>query len=184
MRLQVVISDQVIIFLQSVFGGAIIAFIYDIFRLKRKVVKTKGFALNIEDFAYWVIVSFVMFAVVFYSNEGELRGFIILGAIIGVVLYILLLSSLIMNILTTIVNFIIKVIIRVWKIIILPIRIIVKVLLVPIKLLLKGQSKTIKGSLTNISGQLKKRSSSKSLKSVSRHIPKIVVQKAKNEIEE
>jgi len=65
----------------------IIAFIYDAFRIKRRAVKTSALVTYIEDIIYWIIVSIIMFAVVYYSNEGEIRGYLFLGTILGAVLY-------------------------------------------------------------------------------------------------
>ena len=158
--MQVIISDQVIIFLYSIIGGALIALVYDIFRLKRRAIKTIGIFLHIEDLVYWIIVAFIMFAVVFYSNEGELRGYIVLGTFIGVVLYILLLSRLIMNILTTTVKFLINFIKRAFKLVISPIIIIIKILLVPLKIPLKGLNKLFNKFFMKIFMKLFKKSKS------------------------
>ena len=61
----------------------IIAFIYDVFRI-RKAIRTSNIIVYFEDFIYWILVALVLF-VVYISNEGELRGYLIVGAIIGII---------------------------------------------------------------------------------------------------
>ena len=51
-------------------GGMLIAFIYDLFRVKRKTIRTKTLGVVIEDFLFWILAALVMFSVVYYSNEG------------------------------------------------------------------------------------------------------------------
>ena len=86
------VSSQVYIFICSIAGGMLIAFIYDLFRIKRKAVKTRSIFIHIEDFAYWIVVALVMFTCVYLSNDGQVRGYIFIGSTIGVVLYVLLFS--------------------------------------------------------------------------------------------
>lgn len=90
------ISSQVTIFLCTVIGGAAIALIYDLFRILRKAVRTGGLFIYIEDLLYWLIVSIIMLLTIYYSNDGELRAFMFIGACIGVTLYALLLSRIVM----------------------------------------------------------------------------------------
>ena len=59
----------------------LIAFIFDLFRIKRKAVETGNLLTYIEDLLYWIIAALVMFAVVYLANEGELRGYIFLGVV-------------------------------------------------------------------------------------------------------
>ena len=87
MELWVSVSNQAYVFLSCVLGGMIIAFVYDIFRVRRKAIKSGNLIVYFEDFIYWIIVALVLFAVVYRSNEGEIRGYLILGVIIGIILY-------------------------------------------------------------------------------------------------
>lgn len=91
------ISSQATIFLCTVIGGAAIALIYDLFRILRKAVRTGGLFIYVEDLLYWLIVSIIMFLTIYYSNDGELRAFMFIGACIGVILYSLLLSRIVMS---------------------------------------------------------------------------------------
>ncbi len=90
------VCSQVIIFLYTVAGGAVAALVYDLFRIFRKAVRTGSFVTYVQDLLFWLIVSVIMFLTIFYSNDGELRAYLFIGACIGVVLYALLLSRIVM----------------------------------------------------------------------------------------
>ncbi|HHW31414.1 MAG TPA: spore cortex biosynthesis protein YabQ [Clostridiaceae bacterium] len=136
------VSIQALIFLYSVAGGIAIAFVYDIFRIKRKTVKTSNFITYVEDIIYWLIVALIMFVVLYYGNEGEIRGYIFIGAIIGVILYALLLSRIIMKILLTTIKILGIIIRETWRVISYPFKIIFRILRIPARFLLR-QSKKI-----------------------------------------
>lgn len=129
--MQVSVSNQACIFLYSVIGGMLIAFIFDLFRIKRKAIKTSNIVIYIEDFFYWIIASLVMFGVVYLSNDGELRGYIFLGTVIGAFLYIVLLSRLVIKISLKLLRLIYVTVKTVWKIVSYPVRFLLKVLSVP-----------------------------------------------------
>lgn len=127
------VSSQAYIFLCSVVGGAAIALLYDIFRILRKAIRTGNLATYLEDLVFWILVAVVMFATVYYSNEGELRSYIFLGTFLGVVLYALLLSKAVMNSSLFIIR-IVKGIIRIiWTVVTFPFRMILRVLAIPAK---------------------------------------------------
>lgn len=115
----------------------IIAFIYDIFRVRRKTIKSSNVLVYFEDFIYWIIVALVMFAVLYYSNEGEIRGYLILGTVLGIVLYVVLLSNVVMKIFLFFVRIIYKIVVTIFSIILLPLKIICKVCMAPVKIIFK-----------------------------------------------
>lgn len=120
------------------------AFIYDVFRIKRKTVRTRSISIYIEDFIYWIIVAVVMFGVVYYSNDGELRGYIFIGVLIGVVLYILLLSKLVVKVSVFAIQLTVKLVKKVLFVITYPFRVILRILWIPCKFLLKTMIKWTK----------------------------------------
>lgn len=113
----------------------LIAFIYDAFRIKRRAVKTRGISIYFEDFLYWIIVTLVMFGVVYRINDGEIRGYIFLGTLLGLILYILLLSRIVINLFMAIIRVIIRVIRVLWYIVSFPLKIIFRILRIPCRAL-------------------------------------------------
>lgn len=131
------VNNQAYIFLCAVLGGMLIAFLYDLFRIRRKALKTNLAIIYIEDFVYWILVALIMFGVVYFSNDGELRGFIFLGAFLGVVLYVLLLSKLVVGSAMFIIRLICRILKAVWSVLTYPFRVTFRILRVPARFISK-----------------------------------------------
>lgn len=138
------IANQVYIFLYAIAGGALAAFLYDIIRIKRRTFKTGVIIVNLEDILYWFTVAILMFLVVYNSNNGEIRGYFFLGNIIGVMLYLSLLSRLIIASSVAIINFIKRILKFIWKVLCYPFIFLYKIISVPVGFLLKGIFKIMK----------------------------------------
>lgn len=140
----VTVQSQVYIFLYSILGGVLIAFIYDLFRIKRKAVKTAIVFIYLEDLIFWIIVAIIMFVVVYLSNEGEVRGFIFIGTLLGIILYIALFSKIVINSSMFVLRIIFKVFYFVWVIISYPFRIVFKMVGYPVRFFVKIARKYMK----------------------------------------
>ena len=140
-KLFLTVGNQAYVFLCLVLGGMIIAFIYDVFRIRRKAIKTSNLIVYFEDFVYWILVALVLFAVVYISNDGELRGYLLIGAFIGIILYSLLLSKIIMTIFLFIIKIVYKFFSIVFIILLFPLKILFKILKVPAKIIYNGLKK-------------------------------------------
>jgi spore cortex biosynthesis protein YabQ len=88
-----ILSSQIYPFFYSISSGIFIAFLYDIFRIKRKVVGSGKISILIEDFLYWLFAGIIIFITIFCGCNGILRGYIFIGIIFGVILYIVVLSK-------------------------------------------------------------------------------------------
>jgi spore cortex biosynthesis protein YabQ len=138
------IGSQIHVFLYSVAGGILIAFIYDIFRLKRRAVKTAAVFIYLEDIAFWMVVAVIMLAVLYYGNEGEIRGYIFLAVIFGVFIYLLLLSKIVMNVFMFILKIIYRIFSFVINIMVWPIRVILRFLSIPARVIMRFSHTCIK----------------------------------------
>lgn len=103
------IENQGYLFLIFVLNGVIIGLLFDFFRILRKTIKTKDFVTYIQDFLFWILTGIIILYSTFTFNNGEIRLFLFVGIIIGVTLYMLLISSYIIKIFVTIFNFIKKI---------------------------------------------------------------------------
>ena len=124
------ICRQTYIFLLSCLAGIFSGFIFDIFRIKRKLIKTSDIVVYIEDIVYWLIISVVLFILMYYSNESEIRSYILFGNFIGVIIYIFIFSKYVFFCLMKIINVLLK-------LIKFPIKIIVRFFRIPIKIVLR-----------------------------------------------
>jgi spore cortex biosynthesis protein YabQ len=138
------VSSQAYIFFCSIIGGIAIALVYDIFRILRKAVKTGNFVTYLEDILFWVIVAVVMFATVYYSNEGELRSYIFLGAILGVVLYAMLLSKAVMNSSLFIIKVFTTIVKTIWIVLSFPFKMVLRLLSIPLRAVGKLTGKSLR----------------------------------------
>ena len=112
-------NNQAYIFIVFTIVGVIIGVIFDIFRISRKTFKTNDLVTHIEDILFWIITGFIIIYSMYVFCDGELRFFMIIGILIGTIMYLLTLSKYVIKISVAIIN-IIK------KIIIVPIRIVFK----------------------------------------------------------
>lgn len=74
--------------LASVLTGAGMAFLYDIFRLFRRLIRHGRFAVDLEDILYWAVCFGISFALLYYGNNGVIRFAAVLGAAVGMLVYV------------------------------------------------------------------------------------------------
>ncbi|MEG0813855.1 MAG: spore cortex biosynthesis protein YabQ [Clostridium sp.] len=67
--------------------GMILMTVYDCLRFFRMVVHHKNLWTGIEDVIYWIFCSIVTFMLLLNQNDGALRGYVIVGVLLGMVLY-------------------------------------------------------------------------------------------------
>jgi len=126
------VSEQVIVFLSTAISGMVIALVYDLFRIFRKAVRTGSLVTFVQDILYWLIASVIMFITIYYSNDGELRGFLFLGAFLGVIIYALMFSKAIMSSSLFIIRITKKTVRFISFIVSYPFRFIIKLIMVPL----------------------------------------------------
>ncbi|PYG88259.1 spore cortex biosynthesis protein YabQ [Ruminiclostridium sufflavum DSM 19573] len=131
------IADQVYIFLYAIVGGAIAAFFYDFLRIKRRTIKTNAVIVAFEDILYWLAAAVFLFVTVYISNGGEMRGFIFIGNIIGVLLYESIFSNIIIASSVMIINILKRLLLFIFKVLSYPFIMLYKVIKAGMTLLYK-----------------------------------------------
>ena len=91
------VINQAYVFLIFVLNGLLIGFIFDIFRILRLSFKTKDFITYIEDILFWILTGGIILYSIFMFGSGEIRFYMFLGLIIGIVLYMTLFTTYIVN---------------------------------------------------------------------------------------
>lgn len=129
----ILIAEQVYIFLYAILAGCIVTFLYDIIRIKRRAIKTNTIIISLEDILFWLIAAILVFLTVYSSNDGQMRGFILIGNILGVVFYLSLLSRFVIASSMIVINFLKKLILFVWMVISYPFKLIFRILSVPVR---------------------------------------------------
>ena len=115
-------SGQAWLFLSTVILGVAIGFFYDIFRILRKTTPHLALLVQLEDFFFWIIVTGGMFYFMLSTNFGEIRPFSILGAVVGMVIYLSTVSQYVVRASVAVVNYLKRVFAAAFRIITLPIR--------------------------------------------------------------
>ncbi|NLM73678.1 MAG: hypothetical protein GX184_06605 [Clostridiaceae bacterium] len=121
----------------TVFGGAgaagvLMAFLYDLFRLKRRFIKTRPIVVHIEDVLYWVFAAIILFLSSYILNSGETRAYFFAGTVLGALTYLGLFSKPVIWLLTLLI-----------KIILWPLQVIINFLRPVVKVLISKMNKTM-----------------------------------------
>lgn len=93
-----------------VLTGITVIFMYDVLRIFRRIIIHGVIAIGIEDFIYWVGSSFFVFHIIYIRNDGVLRGFAILAIVLGMIMYNLTISNILVKYISMILNKIIKIV--------------------------------------------------------------------------
>lgn len=107
--------EQLHIFSCFLFTGFLIGILFDIFRILRKSFRTSDILTYIQDFIFWILTGLILLYSIFTFNNGELRGYIFISIILGVILYFLTLSKYVIFIFTKIIAIIIYPFKIIWK---------------------------------------------------------------------
>ena len=75
------------LFLLSIKIGLKIAFIYEIMLIFRMFIAHKKWIKMAEDLCYWIYATAILFQLQYRYSNGVLRGFSVLGVLVGMVLY-------------------------------------------------------------------------------------------------
>ena len=75
------------LFLLSIKIGIQIAILYEVIIVFRAFIKHRKWIRAMEDLAYWIYVTAILYKVQYRYSNGVLRGFSILGVFLGMMLY-------------------------------------------------------------------------------------------------
>jgi len=122
------ITTQTNLFLIFIVNGFLIGLLFDFFRILRKTFKTTDLMTYIEDILFWILTGCIILYSIFIFNNGEIRLFLFLGILLGILLYMLFLSSHIIKVNVTIINFLKKAIGNILHILLIPIKYICQII--------------------------------------------------------
>lgn len=91
------LSEETTVFLIFVVMGMLFSVIFDIFRAIRKVKKPKSKIVNFQDIIYFLIIGVILLLIIINYMNSELRIYLILAIILGVIIYICTIGNMIMN---------------------------------------------------------------------------------------
>ena len=91
-------------------SGIAIGIFFDIFRILRKSFKTPDIITYIEDIIFWIFTGIFFLFVLFKFNNGEIRSYVMIGLLLGIMIYMLTISKHFIKANVIIINLIKKVI--------------------------------------------------------------------------
>lgn len=114
------ITNQAYLFFIFILNGIIIGLLFDFFRILRKTIKTKDIITYLEDFIFWILTGTIILYSVFTFNNGEIRFYMFIAMLIGIITYMLFVSRYFININVAIINTVKNVLIKIVQIISIP----------------------------------------------------------------
>lgn len=153
------ITNQAILFLIFCINGILIGLLFDFFRILRRSFKTHDIVTYIQDVLFWILTGFILLYSIFTFNNGEIRLFMFLGVALGVIFYMLCLSSYVIKVNVIIIKFLKNIIIKIFGIISIPFKaiynLIRKIFFKPISFLIINIRKSSTNFLKNSYQSLK-----------------------------
>ena len=154
------IYTQLQLFFIFLINGLLIGLLFDFFRILRKAMKTADFITYIEDALFWILTGFIILYSIFTYNNGEIRLFMFMAIILGILIYLAFISKMILNISLGIINVIKKILSTIFSIIKIPfhffMKMIKKLFLNPISFIIINIRNYFTKSFKNFSNTLKK----------------------------
>lgn len=113
MQVSEAIGNEAAFFLVSMLCGMGLVFLYDLFRILRRLISHGNIWIGIEDVCYWLFCTVVVFLLLYQKNDGMMRAFCFLGIAVGGACYAFFFSRFVVKIcvkiLKTIFNFLGKI---------------------------------------------------------------------------
>ena len=80
-------------FISAILDGMAVASTYLSLHILREIIPHKLWVINLQDIIYWCGVSAYLFVQIYYTNNGNLRWFDVLGLVFGVIISCLVLKK-------------------------------------------------------------------------------------------
>lgn len=73
-------------FIRAILDGMLVASAYLSLHVLREIITHKLWVIHLEDAIYWCGVSGYLFVQIYYTNNGNLRWYDVLGLVFGVII--------------------------------------------------------------------------------------------------
>ena len=122
------ISSELITFVAVIIAGIISGIIYDTFFVISKA--NKGKTIGFYDLIFTILLLGIVLSVFYFFNSYELRWYMFIGLILGLIFYYLLLSKVYIFVFGKLLDILFKIFNFIFKILLTPTRFLYKILLV------------------------------------------------------
>ena len=80
------LEKEMAIFVHAIIAGMVVYGTYTLLRVIRRIIGHNLLSISIEDFLFWVGTSFYLFIEIYYTSDGSVRWFFILGVVLGMIM--------------------------------------------------------------------------------------------------
>ncbi|KJS12145.1 MAG: hypothetical protein VR67_10165 [Peptococcaceae bacterium BRH_c8a] len=143
------VASQFLLFFYTILTGVLAGIIYDFYAGIGYVWRLRKIAVHVGDTLFWLVLTVVVYALLWYYNQGEVRFFVLLGLGIGAGLYHRLCRQAVRKIIILGLEQVIRLLrwvrwVLTWLLVVLffPFRMLFLVLIFPFRLLGRGLGKT------------------------------------------
>lgn len=126
------VTIQIASFLLVIAIGIFLGAFFDIYRVLRSFWKPKKIGTVMGDAIFTIITTVLVFAMLIFGNWGEIRGYVFMAIILGLLCYFHLISSKARRIIYKSLRFISRVIFRLIYLLMWPFKVLYKIVMVPI----------------------------------------------------
>jgi len=102
------VYNQLFCLLIFTITGIVIGILFDIFRILRKSFRTADWITCLQDILFWILAGGIMLVSIFTFNNGEIRSYVFIGILLGIILYMLAISRFFIKSSVYIINFLKK----------------------------------------------------------------------------
>ncbi len=118
--------EDILSFGATLIIGALMGVLFDLYRAFRRISKPKRILSFIEDILFWIIIIMIFFALLIMTTDGIQRGFVYIGCLGGLLIYMVLLSNIFLSFFIFVFELILKAVNEIIKVSINPIKEIIK----------------------------------------------------------
>ncbi len=137
------VQNDATFFLICILVGLLTAFLYDIIRISRRLVKVGTSAVTVQDIFFFAFFAVALFYAAYIKNSGEVRWQGFIGAIAGVCLYAALVRNRFVNLGTFLLKWLINSAFKFMRIILFPLTLLMRALRKPVEIVAWYTSKTL-----------------------------------------
>lgn len=80
-------NGQLDTFIYTLITGILLGIIFDVYRVMRRTFKPQIWVTSFTDLLYWLLATFLVFTTIIIGNWGEVRLYVFIGLILGVISY-------------------------------------------------------------------------------------------------
>ncbi|NMB45783.1 MAG: spore cortex biosynthesis protein YabQ [Firmicutes bacterium] len=96
------LAGQVYGFAVTITAGLSLGLLFDLYRLWRRATRPQRMVTALSDILFWMIATPLTYVYLLMGNWGELRFYVFLGLLLGLFLYFMVFSVLVLNLLITV----------------------------------------------------------------------------------